>query len=112
MLDRDMVTAWLEAARELEIRVVAPYEVRLADGATIEVEAYLPDFGGPNGAIAVPLHDVERGELASHSQHFVSQVGDSYRSFERTHFIDTLDDWGWHGPVALRPAWYSGKPWG
>jgi hypothetical protein len=109
MVDSDMIAAWLAAERDLGVRVVAPHELRLADGNTIEVEAFLPDFGGPNGAVAVSLHDDERCRQAASTQHFVSGLGDSYRAFERGLFKETMDDWGWYGPSERRPEWNSGS---
>ena len=111
MLDGEMSAAWLTAARELGIEVVAPHTLILPGGATIDVEAFLPDFGGPKGAVAVALQDVQRCKLAAKSQHFVSHLAESYQVFERSRFQGTLDDWGWYGPTARRPAWYSGKSW-
>jgi hypothetical protein len=110
MLDRAMIRAWLAAGRYLGVRVVAPYKLRLPDGKAVEVEAFLPDFGGPHGTVVVPLHD-ERFERAPATHHYVSGLGDSYREFEPDWFRETLDDWGWYGPRSRRPAWYTGKAW-
>jgi hypothetical protein len=111
MLDGAMIAAWLTAARELGVEVLAPHTLVLPNGATVEVEAFLPHFGSPNGAAAVALRDDHRCKLASNSRHFISHLAESYRAFERGRFQETLDDWGWYGPVARRPAWYSGKSW-
>jgi hypothetical protein len=83
----------------------------VSDGDTVQVEAFLPDFGGPHGAVVVALHDDERFLRASATHHYVSGLGDSYREFEPDWFRETLDDWGWYGPTSRRPAWYTGKPW-
>jgi hypothetical protein len=75
------------------------------------VEAFLPDFGGPQGTIAVALDDKERCESATQSPCFVSQLASSFRRFDVGLFQRTLDDWKWFGPSADRPGWYTGKPW-
>jgi hypothetical protein len=111
MLDEKMIRAWLAAGRYLGVRVVAPYELRLADGEAVEVEAFIPDFGGPHGTVVVPLQDDERLKRAVATHHFVSALGETYREFEPDWFRETLDDWGWYGPSSGRPSWYSGKPW-
>ena len=111
MLDGAMIAAWLTAARELGVEVVAPHTLVLPSGATVEVEAFLPHFGGPNGAAAVALQDGQRCELAANAGQFISLLAESYRAFERSRFQETLDDWGWYGPTARRPVWYSGKSW-
>ena len=111
MLDDEMISAWRTAARELGVDVLAPHELPLAGGGTVTVEAFLPDFGGPNGAVAVAMHDDQRCELAMSTQCFASLLAESYRTFDRPTFQGTLDDWGWYGPAARRPSWYSGKAW-
>jgi hypothetical protein len=40
---------------------------------------------------------------------FVSVLFESYEAFNQTHFMDTLNDWGYFGPSGLVPTWYSGK---
>jgi len=95
MLDDEMISAWRTAARELGVEVLAPHALELPDGSTVYVEAFLPDFGGPNGAVAVALQDDERCEQATTTQHFVSRLAESYRAFDRRMFQGTLDDWGW-----------------
>jgi hypothetical protein len=111
MLDKKMIRAWLAAARYLGVRVVAPYELRLPDGDVVEVEAFLPDFGGAHGTVVVPLHDDERFKRAAATRHLVSGLSDSYQEFEPDSFRETLDDWGWYGPSSGRPEWYTGKAW-
>lgn len=44
--------AWQEAGRELRIRVTAPFNLRIG-GDDVTAEAFIRDFGGPDGAIAV-----------------------------------------------------------
>ena len=111
MLDDQIVAAWTEAASSLGVRVVAPHSLKLPDGTVLVVEAFLPDFGGPQGAVAVAFDDNERCERATELNCFVSQLASSYRHFDAELFRDTLNDWQWFGPAADRPNWYSGKPW-
>ncbi len=111
MLDSDMSAAWRAAATHLGVRVAAPSLLTLADGTTVEVEAFVPDFGGPHGTVVVSLSDEPRCRLVAGTKHFVSQLAASYRHFDETLFKDTLDDWAWYGTSEGRPAWYIGKPW-
>jgi hypothetical protein len=111
MVDDAMSAAWREAATQLGIQVIAPHRVPAADGTTVEVEAYLPYFGGTNGAIAVSLADHDRCRLTRGVTPFVSQLADKYRVFDSALFRETLNDWGWFGPPESRPPWYSGTPW-
>ena len=111
MPDGEISAAWLAASAQLGIEVIAPHRLKLADGGILEVEAFLPNFGGPSGTIVIPLDADDRAGLAARTEHFVSRLAGSYRTFDAQLFRDTLDDWGWYGSEAERPAWYSGKPW-
>jgi hypothetical protein len=111
MLDKEMSAAWLVASRELGIEVLAPHRIRLADGGMLDVEAFLPGFGGPTGTIALTLDAKDRSARAATTEYFVSRLAPSYRTFDVQLFRDTLNDWGWFGSERQRPAWYTGKPW-
>src|ERR1043165_1985894 len=104
-LDVRISDTWREAGLRLKIRVVAPFAFQLPDGSTVDVEAFLPDFGGPQGAVVVPLADETRGKRATAGPYFVSLVADSYCRYDEQLFRQTLDDWGWLGAALARPAW-------
>jgi RNAse (barnase) inhibitor barstar len=110
MIDEAMVQAWREAAADLGIRVVAPFAFITSDGEAIKAEAFVPEFGGPYGAIALSndLHPYRRIEFAGR---FFSFLGNTYRSYDRQAFIDMLDDWGWFGEKGKEPDWYTGVTW-
>ena len=109
--DAAISDAWREAGSRLSIRVIAPFDLELSDGSSVEVEAFLPDFGGPGGTVVVPLDDEVRGKRAAAGPHFVSLLAEDYRYFDETLFRETLDDWGWFGADSDEPVWYTGKPW-
>lgn len=96
-VDAQMCNAWREAADRLEIRVIAPYELKLPDGDVLEVEAFLPDFGGPRGIVAVSMEDEVRGRRAAAADLYVSLLGLDYRQFDEALFRETLEDWGRFG---------------
>ena len=104
------VEAWLEAGRELGIRVVAPFKLQTSDGTERWFEALIPDFGGPNGTVAGNCND-ELYDIRKQNGYYASNLYSSYRKFDRQHFIDTLNDWGWYGGRRQEPPWYTGKPW-
>ena len=106
-VDGAISLAWREAAVRLGVRVVAPYEFELADGDVIAVEAFLPDFGGPAGTVAVPLDDEARAHLAAAAGLYVSQLSSAYRSFDERLFRETLSDWGWYAAASPPPPWYT-----
>ena len=110
-MDARISDAWREAGTRLKVRVVAPFTFELPDGSTVDVEALLPDFGGPQGALVVALADEARGNRAAAGPYFVSLLADSYCRYEEQLFRATLDDWGWFGAALERPPWYTGQPW-
>ncbi len=36
---------------------------------------------------------------------------ESYSTYDRETFIDTLNDWGYFGEISNTPKWYSGQAW-
>jgi hypothetical protein len=89
-----MQAAWREAAAQLGIEVVAPFEV-----AGVSFPAYLPDFGGPQGMVITGLTSSAEGEAAAASEAgvYLSRVSDGYAEFDCGQFQAALDDWGWYG---------------
>jgi len=112
MLDTQMSAAWREAAKQFSIHAIAPYSIGLPDGSAIEVEAFIPNFGGPQGAIAVALSDGQRCRLVRNTRRWYSQLGSGYGIFDSALFEDTLEDWGWFGSDEQLPRWYTGKYYG
>lgn len=108
VIDEEMSQAWLEAAKDLDIRVTAPFKVQSDEPITYE--AHVMDFGGPKGTVVGVLNDKLDDCRATHG-FYRSNLAPSYRHYERQHFVATLNDWGWYGPEALRPFWYTGKSW-
>jgi len=99
-IDQKISDAWKRAADDLEIRVVAPFAI-VSDGETWNFEALVLDFGSGQGAVV--MSQVSERRL----DRWFSILYPIYRQYERDHFIDTLNDWGWFG-VGEPPAWYAG----
>jgi hypothetical protein len=110
IVDETISAAWLEAARDLGIRVVAPFTMHVSEDEKVTYEAHLLDFGGPKGMVVGVLDD-KLQDCRSTQGYYCSNLATSYRLYERKHFIDTLNDWGWYGPMELRPSWYTGASW-
>jgi hypothetical protein len=85
-MDDEMADAWREAGTRLGIRVLSPDDLQLANGDTVAVEAFLPDFGGTAGAAAVSLEDEARWRRAGGSTAFVSQLGEPTGATTRVSF--------------------------
>ena len=111
-VDEEISRAWLEAAQDLGIRVVAPFTLHSDEGLPVTYEAHIVDFGGPRGTVVGVLEDDAPWKGIRHDHgYYSSNLAPSYRRYDRQHFIDTLNDWQWFGDSALRPSWYNGRPW-
>lgn len=110
-MNLELVKAWQFAGAALNVTVLAPYQITLRDQRVVDVEAFLPDFGSPNGIVLVELEDEARTSLIATSLTYYSMVSSAYEAFEAQQFIATLNDWGWFGPPDKAPPWYTGNHW-
>jgi hypothetical protein len=111
--ERLLSLAWKEAAVDLSIEVVTPYTLHWEDGH-YAYPALIRNFGNHKGTLLVLYGDEREKELVevgNKAGFFVSTMFDTYFSYDRTHFIDTLNDLGWFGPKENTPGWYTGVPW-
>jgi hypothetical protein len=108
--DIEISNAWIQAAADLKIRVVAPFTLTTSGGESTLFEAHILEFGGPKGLI-VGNKDSENGETRMASGYYYSNLYPGYRRYNRQLFIDTLNDWRWFGEKGAEPIWYTGKPW-
>ncbi len=102
--------AWAEAARDLGIRVTAPFRLALENGEELWFEAHVADFGGPNGTVVGNKGNV-LADVRKVKGFYASNVWPSYQAYSRELFVATLNDWGWFGEKGKQPSWYSGEPW-
>jgi hypothetical protein len=112
-LDQDIVDAWLEAAKDLDIRVTAPFSIATESGGVETYEALIHDFGRPKGTLTGKIagYRGDPTETRSKTGYFASNLSDSYRKYDREFFIATLNDWQWFGERERQPSWYTGKSW-
>ena len=115
-LETRICSAWRRASEELGLRFTAPV-VGAALGLAspgISDPGYLGlvhHFGASGGMLICALGSHRPplpAELKDHYQ--LSELGDVYATYQRELFVETLDDWGWHGPADRRPPWYTGQP--
>lgn len=106
-----MATAWLQAASDLGIRVVHPFTFTSRTGSTATTSGvYLPDFGAPAGTLLTCRFDGDEVyDAAEETDFFRSALSPhSYEPYNREHFIEALNDWGWFGPPGSKPSWFTG----
>lgn len=112
----DYVRAWLDAADDLGIDVVAPFTLSV-DEQEVQCIALIADFGAFNGmgvlqgGVAEWREARELLDAASKLGYGFSFVRDPYRRYDRGLFVDTLNDWGWRRETRVAAEWYSGEPW-
>ena len=103
--------AWQTAATELAIRVRSGESLLGIQDDPARL-LFLPDFGGPLGAVvfvqsfedcSTDTFDLDSPSSAGYYCSILSQ--ESYSQFDRDHFIDTLVDWGFYGSDHYRPDW-------
>ncbi|MDE2181795.1 MAG: hypothetical protein KGJ78_02105 [Alphaproteobacteria bacterium] len=115
-IDVAISNSWAHAAIDLGIRVVAPVELRIDGGRTIQLEARVLDFGSPSGTLAATElslgmdSDKLRRKLRDLG-YWYSVLFPCYRVYKRQLSIETLDDWQWCGLAGAAPAWYTGRSW-
>ena len=108
-LDEGLVEHWQRAAKDLGVRVTAPFELRDARGKPFLCEAFVHDFGSPTGAIVVSPKTERRvrAELRSLGDALWLSISEKRRpAYMEKYFIDELCDWGWFGPAGKEPSWY------
>jgi hypothetical protein len=109
---------WLNAAEALGIRIIAPFSI-LIDSVNIQCIAFVPEFGGPNGAIVGVLHpetfaiDIRLKEYAKRHEFFLSSINPlGWIKYDEAIFKDALEDWGYYGAQDKCPSWFKGFKYG
>jgi hypothetical protein len=74
------------------------------NGRAVQVEGYLPDFGGPGGLAVVSF---ERRLRLGSLNIPMSILPKEYRKYRRKVFVSALSDFGWHGRGSP-PPWLEG----
>jgi hypothetical protein len=106
---KDMTDAWRQAERDLGIVLDPRVTLALKNGTKNFV--LIKNFGGPKGAIVTSTDDTKDFKELQELGFYCSALGDSYSSYDRSLFIDTLNDWGFFGEANKKPTWYTGKSW-
>jgi len=109
-VDAEILAAWLEASRDLGIRVIAPFSIPVGIGEFLEFEAHLPDFGGPKGLVFGSTDRDDGHDTRGRLGYAWSDGSSMYKKYDRQLFVDTLNDWGWFGERGRDPSWHTGKP--
>jgi|SRR5579863_2832025 len=112
-IESRIVEAWQMAITDLGIQFSSPFTV-MRGGRHIECLGLVHYFGRQAGTIISVLHQPSEDKinplwLKNDQDFFFSKLSEGYATYDRHLFADTLEDWGYFGPEAERPSWYTGK---
>ena len=112
-IEKDKIAkAWRRAANELCIEVIAPFFIELEDQSECEFIALIKGFGTSKGTLICSpeeCDDLGYSYLAEDHGYHCSGLYAVYEEYDKDHFIDTLNDWGWFGDESAIPSWYKAK---
>lgn len=113
-IEAKVVAAWKEAAADLGFQFTSPFVRTLPDGSRHEHLGLVHNFGRRVGTLICVHYDPsEKFDHSASEDYFWSSLSSGYGQYNRDDFIETLNDWGYFGPVENRPDWYSPAPhWG
>lgn len=113
MTSERVTLAWREAAVDLGVDVVAPFEIALQGGTSERFAVLVRHFGCPLGTlIDSELTDGDtfwkRSAICDAAGYCYSQLNpEAYNTYDRSTFIETLVDWGWAEANTAPPRWYA-----
>jgi hypothetical protein len=106
------ILAWLEAADDLKIKIQYPFALTTADNRTIRYDLLIEHFGSELGTLILSTDNMKAFKTAEEFGYYCSAIDpESYSTYDRETFIDTLNDWGYFGEISNTPKWYSGQAW-
>src|SRR5260370_15802155 len=99
-----LAVAWLRAADDLVIEVVAPYQLE----GRFDFVALIRHFGSPNGMLVLSSWGEEHAAAAERCGFGYSCMDSPfYQTYDRELFVEALTDWTWTGDPAAKPDWYA-----
>ena len=107
-IEAKVVAAWSEAAADLGFQFTSPFVIALPNGSHQEHIGLVHHFRRRIGTlISVLDQPSQHFRISADENYFWSILGPGYSRYSRDDIIETLDDWGYFGPVASRPDWYA-----
>lgn len=112
-IETKVIQAWREAAADLDFRFTSPFVGTTSSGTCIEALGLIHQFGRRIGTlIQVVGEPSAEVDYAADDDYTCSCLGrKAYTRYDRTAWIEMLNDWQYFGPETERPSWYSGEPW-
>ncbi len=105
----NFITAWEQASEDLGIEIEINCKLN-TEGGRVNYPIFVKYFGKKTGTLVTRLELLKDDPIFEIEDFYLSAVSaDSYSHYNREHFIETLEDWGYFGPDSSRPFWYIGK---
>lgn len=101
-----IIASWTEASIDLEIKIITHFTHKFANDLSLTFPVFVPYFGSNYGTVIQLDYDKIIGDIIVKDGFGFSTLGHSYYKYNRTLFIETLEDWGFWGPKELIPKWY------
>ena len=101
-----LIQAWQMAAQDLGIDIVSPYALKMKSGEEVQADVLVTDFGPILVATEASGETFRRlgDQIAAEGYGWSLLCGEEL-TYDREHFIEILNDWGWAGPGDRRPEW-------
>lgn len=105
---KKVIRAWQQAAEDLQIKIQSPFILKTEDNKTIKYDLLVENFGSKLGTLILSTDDMTEFDTAEEFGYYCSALNPiHYSTYDRAEFIDTLEDWGYHGDPSDKPTWYS-----
>ena len=112
MTNNKLIEAWLDASEKLKIKVQSPFFLITEDNRKVRFELLIENFGSLKGTLIQSTDKMENFDIPKKYGYYYSALNPkSYLSYNRQHFIETLNDWGYFGDESETPDWYTGESW-
>ncbi len=112
MSSTKIIESWKTAEKDLKIKIQSPFSITTKKNKRITFDLFIEHFGCEKGIIIMLITKIHGLKAIRENGYSYSALNfDSYSIYNRQHFIDTLNDWGYFGDSSNIPEWYSGQPW-
>lgn len=98
--------SWQRAAADLGFQWEAPFHWFSPDSRRHTYLGLVRQFGRPGGVLVRILQLGEfPGTVILDEKYLVAKIGDRFQDYRRYLWLETLQEWGWAGPLDKKPNW-------
>jgi hypothetical protein len=100
--------AWRQASEDLAFEFISPFSFEDKAGKTRTCAGLVRHFGGPMGALIIGEDsEPDTEDAGAKAGYYTSALSPlHYNRYNPSLFMNTLRDWGWHGPTEKKPSWF------